>query len=329
MSVTGCAPKSPEMIAFSGPTMGTMYNVKFVLDDIQAERINTEQIDLEIKQSLQQINNLMSTYINDSELSRLNKAPAGVPFRISAETEFVLAAAIELHHMSMGALDITVGPLVNLWGFGPTMRPNKVPTNEDVEEVRQFVGLDKFQLNDRAVIKSHPDVYIDLSTIAKGYAVDEIAALLESYHITNYLVDIGGEMRISGKKSEDKDWLIAIEKPVTNQRAAQVIISIGDNAIATSGDYRNYFEKDGIRYSHLIDPSTAKPIQHNLAAVSVIHKSSMMADGLATALIVMGKEKGLAFAESENIPALFVVKEGEDFVEYHSTAFDKTVSVMH
>lgn len=308
--------------------MGTLYQVKFVnqLDD---EIVDSAQIEQEIVQLLKNVNQLMSTYIDDSELSLLNKTVSNTSFQISDETNFVLEEAIRLHRLTQGALDITVGPLVNLWGFGPEHRPEKIPTQDALENIRDYIGIDKFSLSDRVVTKSHDNVYIDLSTIAKGYGVDRIAALLENYGITNYLVDIGGEMRLSGQKPNQQDWRIAIEKPISNERSVQRLVTVGNNAIATSGDYRNYFEENGVRYSHLIDPTTLQPIQHNLAAVTVVAPKSMTADGLATGLIVLGKDKGLEIANRNNIAALFIVKEGDEFIEYRSTAFDETVQVLN
>ncbi len=326
--VLSCSRPSYEIVSFQGPTMGTLFQVKFVkTPELQA--LDKAKIENEIVQLLVDINQLMSTYISDSELSLLNKSPAELPFSISQETAYVLQEAIRLHNVTQGALDITVGPLVNMWGFGPQQRPETIPSSDSLEEISEYVGIDKFTLSDNTVTKEHDMVYIDLSTIAKGYGVDKIADVLEKYGINNYLVDIGGEMRLAGQKPNDQDWRIAIEKPITRERAVQRLITVGNNAIATSGDYRNYFEEDGVRYSHLIDPKTKKPIQHNLAAVTVVASSSMTADGLATGLIVLGKDKGLEIANDNNIAALFIVKEDDEFVEYRSLSFDETVKVLN
>jgi thiamine biosynthesis lipoprotein len=224
-------------------------------------------------------------------------------------------------------LDVTVGPLVNLWGFGPQNRPEKVPTEKLIETTRQKIGLDKLKIGTTWASKSQPDLYIDLSTVAKGYAVDKLAELLQTFSINNYLVEIGGEMRLAGKKASGEPWKIAIEKPETEQRAIQKIISVGDNAVATSGDYRNYYEQNGVRYSHLINPTTGYPIKHNLVSVTVVHASSMTADGLATALNVMGKEKALELAEKYGIAVLLITKEKDSFTEYTSTKFEQNIIV--
>jgi thiamine biosynthesis lipoprotein len=316
------------MVALSGETMGTSYSVKYLNLDGASTDLSASQMQTKIDNLLIDINQKMSTYIADSELSLLNKAPANVAYPISNETAYVIREALSLHAISNGMLDITVGPLVNQWGFGPSLRANKVPSSESLAKTMEHVGVDKFALVENSVLKSHSKVYIDLSTIAKGYGVDELADLLESEGLRNYLVEIGGEMRVAGIKLNGEKWLIAIEKPISGERAIQTIISIGDNAIATSGDYRNYFEEDGIRYSHLIDPTTGYPIQHNLVAVTVVAPTSIRADGLATALMVMGPLASRDLVEREDIAALFITKEGDQFVEYKSPEFLKRVEII-
>jgi thiamine biosynthesis lipoprotein len=316
------SPKNQETY-ISGPTMGTTYNVKFVsVDGVEQQKLKQE-----IDQALLNINQLMSTYIKDSELSRFNQWSSVEPFPMSAQTLDVLIEAKRLGAMSAGLLDVTVGPLVNLWGFGPQNRPEKVPTEKLIETTRQKIGLDKLKIGTTWASKSQPDLYIDLSTVAKGYAVDKLAELLQTFSINNYLVEIGGEMRLAGKKASGEPWKIAIEKPETEQRAIQKIISVGDNAVATSGDYRNYYEQNGVRYSHLINPTTGYPIKHNLVSVTVVHASSMTADGLATALNVMGKEKALELAEKYGIAVLLITKEKDSFTEYTSTKFEQNIIV--
>lgn len=318
-----CA-KQPDIkdIHLSGPTMGTRFNVKFPANESVDEDILNEQI----TERLYEINKLMSTYDPESELSRFNQHRFNEPFPVSEETALVVSEAIRLGHLSSGVLDVTVGPLVNLWGFGPTQRPEKQPTVEQINDIRQYVGLDKLSVSGNSLVKSHPLLYVDLSTIAKGYAVDEIAELLEAIGIEDYLVEIGGELRVRGRKSNGAQWSIAVEKPISTERSIQRLISIDNYALATSGDYRIYFEQDGVRYSHLIDPNTGKPIQHNTVSVTVVHPSSMIADGLATAFIVMGAEKAMELAEAEGIAALMITKEDGNYVEYETSTFDDIVT---
>lgn len=321
--LVACSVPQEQEIHLTGPTMGTTYNVKYV----QVEGADKQQLKQQIDQLLIDINQLMSTYINDSELSQFNQWKSTEPFPLSEQTIAVLNEAKRLGDMSAGLLDVTVGPLVNLWGFGPQNRPEKIPSDELIQTTQQLVGLDKLTVGPTWASKSIANLYVDLSTIAKGYAVDQIAELLKTHDIQNYLVEIGGEMRVAGVKGSGIAWRIAIEKPQAEQRSVQEIISVGDNAVATSGDYRIYYEQDGVRYSHLIDPSTGYPITHNVVSVTVIHPSSMTADGLATALIVMGKEKALALAKQYDIAVLLITKEKNGFNEYTSAKFEQLVTV--
>jgi thiamine biosynthesis lipoprotein len=318
-----CSPPKVTESHITGPTMGTSYNVKYV--DVQG--IDKQHLQQQIDQKLLDINNLMSTYITDSELSRFNQWQSTEPFEMSSETLEVLNEAKRLGAMSDGLLDVTVGPLVNLWGFGPQSRPDKIPPEDVIKSIKAQIGLDKLIIGPTWASKTQPTLYVDLSTIAKGYAVDEIAEILLSQNIKDFLVEIGGEMRLAGKKAAGTDWKVAIEKPETMQRAVQKIISIGNNAVATSGDYRNYYEQDGVRYSHLINPNTGYPIKHNLVSVTVIHPSSMTADGLATALSIMGKDKALALAKEYKIAVLLITKESKGFTEYTSEKFEQLVTV--
>lgn len=311
-----------EEIHLSGPTMGTSYNVKFNAN----ANINVEKLETQITTRLYDINKLMSTYDPESELSRFNQHRFTTPFALSEETAVVVKEALRLGEFSSGILDVTIGPLVNLWGFGPTQRPETIPSDDAIAEVQNYTGLDKLTLDNLQLSKSHPMVYVDLSTIAKGYAVDEIAHLVEAAGSADYLVEIGGEMRVKGTKSTGQPWRIAIEKPVTQERAIQRIVTIGNNAVATSGDYRNYYEEDGVRYSHLINPNTGKPIQHNTVSVTVIHPSSMIADGLATAFIVMEFEKAKQLVEENDLAILVIRKQGDEYIEYVSPRFEQVVT---
>jgi thiamine biosynthesis lipoprotein len=314
--LNGCS-QAPTGVHLTGQTMGTSYNVKIA----NVKDADFQQLQDEIDQLLIEVNKQMSTYDPNSELSLFNQWHSTEPFLLSAATLTVMAEAKRLGEMSNGVLDVTVGPLVNLWGFGPSARPEKIPSPELIDAIKTKVGLHQLTLHPDSASKLHPELYVDLSTIAKGYAVDLIAELLISKNLTNFLVEIGGEMRISGTKEGRKPWRIAIEKPVTKERAVQKIVEIGNNAIASSGDYRNYFEENGVRYSHLIDPRTGYPVKHNLVAVTVVHPSSMTADGLATALNVMGKELALALAEEHQLAVLLVTSENGEFKEYTSAKF--------
>ncbi|WP_338291409.1 FAD:protein FMN transferase [Planctobacterium marinum] len=315
--ISGCQPV-PNEVHLTGPTMGTTYNIKYWSETEQIP----EDIQAKVDAELVHINKLMSTYDPGSELSVFNQSKNTEPYSLSDETMLVMNEAINIAKMSNGYLDITVGPLVNLWGFGPQAKPEVIPSDAEIVAIRAKVGFDKLTLSGNTVTRSHPEMYVDLSTVAKGYGVDRVAEIVESFGINNYLVEIGGEMRVAGEKLNGQQWRIAIEKPVTMERAVQEIISVGNNAIATSGDYRNYYEEEGVRYSHLIDPKTGKPIQHNLVSVTVVHPSCLIADGFSTAIAVMGKEAGLEMALQNNLSVLLITRENGEFKEYTTPGFE-------
>jgi thiamine biosynthesis lipoprotein len=316
---SGCSPSNDlarQEYLLQGNTMGTTYNIKLV-----GQNIDVVKIQQGIDKQLQQLNQEMSTYITDSELSTFNQSRSLTPVNVSTGLARVIKEAIRLGKLSNGALDVTIGPLVNLWGFGPEYRPKTIPNNELIAATKARVGLDKFAFKNGMLSKSIPELYVDLSTIAKGYGVDLVAEFVEANGINNYLIEIGGEMRLKGFKHTGELWHVAIEKPLSTERAVYQIIVPKDNAVATSGDYRIYFEADGQRFSHIIDPKTGKPINHKLVSVTVIHPSSMTADGLSTAMMVMGEEKALAFAEANDLAVYIIEKTDHGFVEQSTVKF--------
>ena len=317
--LSGCSPSNDfarQEYLLQGNTMGTTYNIKLVGQNIDAVKIQQG-----IDKKLKQLNQEMSTYMADSELSMFNQSASLTPVNVSTGLARVIKEAIRLGELSNGALDVTIGPLVNLWGFGPGYRPETVPNDELLAATKARVGLDKLVFNNGMLSKVIPDLYVDLSTIAKGYGVDLVAEFVETQGINNYLVEIGGEMRLKGFKHTGELWHVAIEKPLSTERAVHQIIVPKDNAVATSGDYRLYFEADGQRFSHIIDPKTGKPINHKLVSVTVIHPSSMTADGLATAMMVMGEEKALAFAEANELAVYIIEKSDDGFTEQSTVKF--------
>lgn len=318
LTLAGCD-NGPKQEVLSGPTMGTTYNIKYLVEGDIAE---PKELQSRIDELLVQLNDQMSTYKKDSELSLFNRSRSLKPFAVSAETALVVIEAIRLNKVTLGALDVTVGPLVNLWGFGPEARPDKRPTDAELAERREIVGIDYLDVQSSYLVKSIPELYVDLSTIAKGWGVDVVANYLESQGIHNYMVEIGGELRLKGVNSELTPWRIAIEKPsFSGERQAQLIVQPGDTAMATSGDYRNYFEEDGVRYSHIIDPTTGKPINNKVVSVTALHSSAMTADGLATGLMVLGDEKGIEIANQHDYAVYMVVKTADGYKEVYSDAF--------
>ncbi|UDG81155.1 FAD:protein FMN transferase [Candidatus Hartigia pinicola] len=311
----------PKQVNLQGQTMGTYYSIKYVTNFLSPTQ---EYIKLEINNLLKEINHQMSTYRQDSELSQFNQfKKVNIPFPVSAATAKVVKESIKINKLTNGALDITVGHFVNLWGFGPDGRITKVPSHDKLAKCRAWVGIEKLSVQNNNLFKTIPQLYVDLSSIAKGYSVDVISEYLESISINNYMVNLGGEVRTKGRNGQDIPWRIAIEKPISYElcQIAQKVISLGDMSIATSGDYRNYFEQDGIRFSHTINPQTGIPIKHNLASITVIASQCMIADGLSTAFNVLGAVDAVTFAEKMDIPIFVIVRTGNGLKEYYSKAF--------
>ncbi|RUO67248.1 FAD:protein FMN transferase [Idiomarina ramblicola] len=309
---------SPEKITFSDSTMGTTYSVTLYTKD---PRHNKDEIKRKVDIVLERVNAQMSTYDPESELSQFNQFESTEPMVISRDLERVVTRALEIAEQTDGALDITIGPLVNLWGFGPQARPENEPSESELEAVRKRTGYQKLRVQNHQLIKDESGMYVDLSTIAKGYGVDRVGHLLDQLRIKQYLVEIGGEVVAKGGKPDEASWRLAIEKPVSTERAVQRVVEFKDGALATSGDYRNYYEEDGRRYSHIIDPATGSPIQHNLVSVSVYADDTMSADAYATALLVMGTDKAKAFSEKHNLAVMLIYKTEDGFDEYISDAF--------
>ncbi|MBD1575044.1 FAD:protein FMN transferase [Vibrio sp. S11_S32] len=317
MLLMGCS-KPAQQVHLSGPTMGTGYNVKYLVSDGQP---SAKDLQKGIDKVLEKVNDEMSTYRPNSELSQFNQHRSNQPFTVSEDTATVIREALRINKVTEGAMDVTVGPIVNLWGFGPEDRPDHTPSDEKLEQRRAITGIQHLQETGDALIKDIPDLYVDLSSIAKGRGTDEVASYLESIGINDYMVEVGGEIRAKGKNQQGVAWRIAVEKPVINERAVENIIEPGNMAIATSGDYRNYFEQDGVRYSHIINPKTGKPINNKVVSVTVLNPSCMTADGLSTGLMVLGEVDGIRIANKENIPVLYIVKTKGGFKEYASEAF--------
>ena len=305
--LAACGEDRDDTIVITGPTMGTTYAVKLA---VAGAGVDAGTLQAQIDSLLERIDGQMSTWRADSELSRFNSSRNSGWFPVSAETAYVVEAAAAISALSHGAFDVTVGPIVNLWGFGPERREAGPPSEQQIQATMARVGYRYLAVraSPSALRKQRPDVYVDLSAIAKGFAVDEVARLLDEQHIQSYLVEIGGELRARGSKADGTPWKVAIEQPRPGERAVQSIVALRDHAIATSGDYRNYVEKDGKRYSHTINPRTGRPIVHGLASVSVITASAMRADALATAIMVMGPEEGYRLAVDEALAAQLIIR---------------------
>lgn len=320
LTLTGCDRASePEALQLSGDTMGTRYHITLVPETEEA--LDRQALTEDIERELAQINQQMSTYIDDSELMRFNRAPEGEWHSLSSELAEVLEISHSVSQRSDGAFDITVGPLVDLWGFGPRGVPDTVPTQSELARVRDRVGYDRLALEGRRARKGGA-IRLDLSAVAKGYGVDHLAEWLERRGHANYLVEIGGEVRLAGQSPRGDDWRIGVEQPAALQQSGRKALALTDIAMATSGDYRNYYERDGRRYSHTIDPRTGRPIEHRLASVTVLAETAAEADAWSTALNVLGPEAGMALAEREKLPVYMIVKAKEGFEDRYSSAFE-------
>lgn len=322
ISLMGCIVSDEQKIHhINGPTMGTWYNVKF--QALPANK-NLPAIKAQVAQVLEGINQKMSTYKSDSELSLFNQAAINEQVQLSEDMLRVLEISQQVYRESEGAFDVSVGPLVNLWGFGPEKTDDEPPAGELIQKTLSLVDADAINISSEGASKSKP-VSVDLSAVAKGYAADVVAQALESTGIYHYMVEVGGELRIGKRKLSGDPWKIAVEEPTDNQRSIQKILALESVAVATSGDYRNYFEKDGKRYSHTIDPRTGAPINHTLASVTVLHDSCAYADAYATAITVLGPEKGLALAEKLSLAVYMLVKEKDGFGVLQTKSFSSYV----
>lgn len=319
--ISGRSSSPPVLLHLTGSTMGTVYAVKY---RHVPESSSVSEMQLEIERQLAEINQTMSTYDPESELSRFNRSGSTDWIPVSAPLYTVLKAALEIGSQSKGAFDITVGPLVNLWGFGPQDRTKRIPDAAEIAAVLERTGHDKLILHDTvsAVRKTRADVYADLSGIAKGYAVDQIAVMLERYGIAHYMVEIGGEIRARGTNAQQMPWQIGIDKPQTHGRMVQKVLPLNNTALATSGNYRNYFMIDNRRYMHIIDPATGWPAESRLASVTVLAETCMLADAWATALLVLGFERGMAMAERLGLQALFIADRDGIFTEHATSHFE-------
>ena len=307
----------------SGPTMGTTYTVKVVESSVPGDRMRADIVVI-----LDRIDARMSTYRADSEVTRFNRSRSTEWFAVSEETRSVVDTALQVSNATGGAFDITVAALVDLWGFGPAAGTQTPPAPEQIQAKLERTGYRHLETRSSppAVRKNLPEIEIDLSAIAKGHAVDQVAEYLESQGIHRYLVEIGGELRAKGTNADNLPWVIAIERPVPYERTVHTVIQIIGTGMATSGDYRNFFERDGKRFSHTIDPRTGMPVTHDLASVSVVGPSVILADAMATALMALGPDDGFQFAQAQNLAALFIQEHPEGFRDRATASFRRYVT---
>lgn len=307
-------------VALRGLSMGSDWDVKVASEGLRGDAVG--ELSAAIQARLDHIERLMSTWDPESELSRFNRHTAPDGFPVAPETLAVFVAAQNVSRLSAGAFDVTVAPIVEAWGFGPAERRTELPGEAEIAALRERVGWDRITVDREAGVlrKTRGDVVADLSAIAPGFAADQVAELLEARGYDQYLVEVGGgELRARGHRLDGEPWRVAIERPDPRARSIQQVIALRDGAMATSGDYRNYYEAGGERVSHTIDPRDGHPIRHDLASVSVLHESAMYADALATALNVLGPEAGYRMAEYLELAACFIVRKGPEGFEIHAT----------
>jgi thiamine biosynthesis lipoprotein len=301
-----------------GATMGTTYHIKIIAP--RADEMATVQKRIDLR--LEELNRSMSIYRNESEISRFNNlADIGTPFAVSADFLKVMQAADAIYDLTAGAWDATVYPLVNLWGFGRSGPISAAPSRTAIIEALGKVGFKRLDvLPDGRLKKYHPLVTVDLASIAKGYGVDVAAEVIKSLGYQNYLVEIGGEVYAAGRRQDGKPWKVGVNRPQKGASATQVYkaLNLEDRAMATSGDYRNYVEIDGRTYSHIIDPRTGYPVKNGVVSTSVIAPNCTLADGLATALMVMGPQEGIRLLNKlEKVEGLIIVRRLDGTLEDH------------
>jgi len=307
----------PSQIELSGLTMGTTYNIKIIPE--KDSILSTKLIKQKIDSVLISVNYQMSTYLFDSEITQFNNHESTTSFTVSNDFSLVVERALHWSMLTDGAFDITIVPLLYIWGFGPGQASELgdiFPEEHAVQKRRTHVGYEKLTTNKYYLQKKDPFIKIDLNAIAKGFGVDAVYSFLESIGMNNIMVEIGGEVRTKGKNRKNEPWMIAVERPDLESAGSKSIswaLPLESKAMATSGDYRNYYEIDGIRYSHEIDPRTGYPAQTGVASATVVATNCMDADALATVLIIMGAESGLQFIEKlDGVEAFFILREGND-----------------
>jgi len=324
LGLSGCGPDGPKAAHLSGAIFGTSWSLTYLPP---AEGVDLSLVEQALDESFALVNQSMNTYDSESLISTFNRAPAAEVIEVDWDFAYVLMTALDITAHTDGAYDVTVPPLLALWGFGPE-GPTDIPSDADILAARALVGPQNLLWDpiSRLLAKRKPGVELDFSSIAKGYGVDLGADALLELGIENFMFEIGGEVRLHGNSPRGDRWRIAIERPDSVGRKVQAAIVASETGIATSGDYRNYFEQDGVRYSHLIDPRTGTPIKHDLVSVTVIDPSTAIADAWATALIVLGYEQGMAVAQRRGMAVYFIRREGDGFSVAMTEAFKPYLS---
>ncbi|MBS7326358.1 MAG: FAD:protein FMN transferase [Thiopseudomonas sp.] len=319
LALAGCKP-AQRIEVLSGPTMGSTYTIKYVSSNGTPA---AAAAGVAVQAILDEVDQQMSTYRTDSDLAVFNRLSAGSCQTMPQPVLELVRYAGELSELSDGQFDITIQPLLDVWSFGPGSRGHQVPTAAAIAEARAQMGFAHLNIEGDQLCKAI-DLKLDLNSIAAGDTVDRIAARFEAMGIDSYMIEVTGELIAKGKKPDGSPWRIALEQPLgKGERVLQRVLEIDGWGVNTSGDYRNYFEEDGVRFSHTLNPKTGAPIAHHTAAVTVIDRSARVADGLGTLLLVLGLEEGMALAQAHDIAALFVTREQGEFRSHASPAFEQ------
>jgi|LSQX01.2.fsa_nt_gb thiamine biosynthesis lipoprotein len=315
-ALMGCFNSSESVVEIYGSTMGSTYSIKWVADaNTPAEQEVKQQLD----EMLEDFEEVASTWRPNSLLSRFNAAPAGTCQDMPTSILELVELADTLHEQSEGSFDITLGPLMRLWGFHGDEEP-RIPEATAIAAAMERTGQEFLHVSGQQLCKDRA-LEVDISGIAAGYMVDRVAERLIAMGIESYMVELTGELRADGLKPGGSPWRIAVEEPRDESRVAQLILPLRGHGVSTSGDYRNFFEQEGTRYSHTFDPVSGRPVLQDLAAVTVLHPSAAWADGLSTVLLVKGSEEGWKYALEHDLAALFVIREGDGFVSRSTPRF--------
>ena len=319
-ATTSSAPARTATV-LDGKTMGTFWRVSVIdVDQQQAQALRQK-----VQAQLDADDRLLSTWKNDSALMRFNHSSGTEPWPVSEAMADIVTMSLRIGAKTDGAMDITVGPLVNLWGFGPDKQPLKTPDPQQIAAAKARTGLQHLTVINHAdrqyLQKDIPDLFVDLSTVGEGYAADHLARLMEQEGISRYLVSVGGALVSRGMNGDGQPWRVAIQKPTDRENAVQAIVDINGHGISTSGSYRNYYELDGKRISHVIDPQTGRPIDHKLVSVTVIAPTALEADGWDTGLMVLGPQKAQEVVRQQGLAVYMIVKEGDGFTTWMSPQF--------
>ncbi|MEM9756515.1 MAG: FAD:protein FMN transferase [Pseudomonadota bacterium] len=302
-AVLSACQRSPRVIEANGATMGTTYSIVAVDHDNTLDRA---AIEAAIEETLAEVNAQLSNWDAGSEVSRFNAAATTEPLPVSPAIRDVMVTADIVHRASGGQFDVTLGPLIDAWGFGAASAAPRTPTDAEISAALAAAGQSGMTIGDGTLAKPAPETEIFLSAIGKGYGVDRVAAALAARGVTDYMVEIGGDLVTAGRNPDGVPWQIGVETPDAFTGGLQAVAAVSGLGMATSGDYRNYFEEDGVRYSHILDAQTGRPITHTTASATVLTDSAMAADAWATAMLVLGEDRGLPIAEAEGLAVLFV-----------------------